>query len=660
MLQIIEGAMRYGDRTLFEGLNWLIQPQDKIGVVGANGTGKSTILKILQGFEHLDDGEVNSQKGLRLGYLPQDGLSFSGRTLFEECLSVFDEAIALEAEQEELAHKMGEVDPGSDEYVEVLDRYTWVIDRYNALDGYTKEVQVGTVLGGLSFTREDYDKQTETFSGGWQMRIALAKLLLEKPNLLLLDEPTNHLDLEARNWLEGYLRNYPNAFLLISHDRFFLDTTVQQVVEIWNKQLNFYKGNYSKYEVQKAQRRDQLIAAYKNQRTRIEQLDAFITRFRYQASKAALVQSRVKELEKIVRIEVPSEDKVVNFRFPQPPASGRVVIEGKGISKHYGHNKVLDNVSFQIEKGDRVGLVGHNGAGKSTLMRLMAAQEEPTSGEIELGYKVETDYFAQDQYKEMNPDEILFDGIGRRAPGMNDGQVRSLLGCFLFTGNDAFKRVGVLSGGERNRFALAGMLLEPHNFLLLDEPTNHLDMRAKDVLLTALMEFTGTIIFVSHDRYFIDRLATKIFAVGDGKLDVYPGNYEEYVWALERRGEAAGSGAAPGGPSDELMAAIGAAKPKSEQKSVPKQGQNGTATKATQSKRINPIKAEAIRQQVTALEDKVARLEKENESAQNGLPALVNDFSKQSAALESMEQRRKKIEKFESEWEKLAAQLEEV
>lgn len=656
MLQIIDGAMRYGDRTLFEGLNWLIQPEDKIGVVGANGTGKSTILKILQGLEHLDDGEVNSQNGLRIGYLPQDGLSFSGRTLFEECLSVFDEAIALEAEQEELAHKMGEVDPSSDEYTEILDRYTWVIDRYNALDGYTKEVQVGTVLGGLSFTREDYDKQTETFSGGWQMRIALAKLLLEKPNLLLLDEPTNHLDLEARNWLEGYLRNYPNAFLLISHDRFFLDTTVQQVVEIWNKQMNFYKGNYSKYEVQKAQRRDQLIAAYKNQRARIEQLEAFITRFRYQASKAALVQSRVKELEKIERIEVPSEDKLVHFRFPQPPASGRIVIEGKGISKSYGDNHVLNNINFQIEKGDRVGLVGHNGAGKSTLMRIMTGEEEPTSGEIELGYKVETDYFAQDQYKEMNADGILFDEIGRRAPGMNDGEVRSLLGCFLFTGNDAFKKVGVLSGGERNRFALAGMLLEPHNFLLLDEPTNHLDMRAKDVLLTALMEFTGTIIFVSHDRYFIDRLATKIFAVGDGKLDIYPGNYEEYVWALERRGEAEGTDAAPGGPSDELMAAIGAAKPKP----APEPKPAAPAAASKQAKRLNPIKADAIRKQVTELEDKVARLEKQNETEQERLSVLANDFAKQSAALESMEKRRKKIEKCESEWEKLTAQLEEA
>ena len=657
MLQISDGAMRYADRTLFEGLNWLIQPQDKIGLVGANGTGKSTILKILLGKERLDHGEVNQQKGLRIGYLPQDGLSFSGRTLFEECLSVFDEAIALEQEQEDLAHQMGELDPQSDAYEAVMDRYTWVMDRYHALDGYTKEVQVGTVLGGLSFLRSDWEKRTESFSGGWQMRIALAKLLLEKPNLLLLDEPTNHLDLEARNWLEEYLQNYPHAFLLISHDRFFLDQTVQQVVEIWNKQVHFYKGNYSKYEVQKTARREQLIASYKNQRARIEQLEAFISRFRYQASKAALVQSRVKELEKIERIEIPPEEKVVHFRFPQPPASGRIVIEGKGISKHYGDNKVLENVSFHIEKGDRVALIGHNGAGKSTLIRLMSGLEPPTAGTIKVGYKVETDYFAQDQYKEMNPEAILFDEIAERARSMNDAEVRSLLGCFLFSGDDVFKRVGVLSGGERNRFALARMLLEPHNFLLLDEPTNHLDMRAKDVLLRAMMEFTGTIVFVSHDRYFIDRLATKVFAIGGGAVETYPGNYEEYLWALERRGVPGDASAVPGGPSAELMAALEFhAKPAAP--SVPPP-QNGAGAD-TKKKRLNPIKADKLRKRVAALEEEVARLEKENSTLQGMLQNFANDFAKQAEALESMEHRRKKIEACEDEWGKLTAELEEA
>ncbi len=481
---------------------------------------------------------------------------------------------------------------------------------------------------------------------------------LEKPNLLLLDEPTNHLDLEARNWLESYLQSYPNAFLLISHDRFFLDETVQQVVEIWNKQMHFYKGNYSKYEVQKTSRREQLVASYRNQRSRIEQLEAFISRFRYQASKAALVQSRVKELEKIERIEIPPEEKAVHFRFPQPPASGRVVIEGKGVSKHYGDNKVLDNVAFNIEKGDRVALVGHNGAGKSTLIRLMSGIEPPTAGEIKVGYKVETDYFAQDQYKEMNPEAILFDEIADRARGMNDAEVRSLLGCFLFSGDDAFKKVGVLSGGERNRFALARMLLEPHNFLLLDEPTNHLDMRAKDVLLRAMMEFTGTIVFVSHDRYFIDRLATKVFAIGGGTVETYPGNYEEYQYALERRGEAEESKAAPGGPSAELMAALEFHAKPAAPDPAPKP-QNG-ASADSKKKRLNPIKADKLRKRVAALEDEVARLEKENSTLQGMLQTFASDFAKQAEALESMEKRRKKIEACEDEWGKLTAELEEA
>ena len=652
MIQIAEGSMRYGARTLFEGLNWLVQPQDRIGIVGANGTGKSTLLKILAEIERLDAGEVNRQKGLRIGYLPQDGLSFTGRSVFDECLSVFDEAIALEREQQELEHKMGELDPSGDEYNGVIERYTWVMDRYHVLDGYTKEAQVGSVLGGLGFSREDWDRKTDEFSGGWQMRIALAKLLLEKPNLLLLDEPTNHLDLEARNWLEDYLKSYPNAYVLISHDRFFLDVTVEQTLEVWNKQVQFYKGGYSKYEVQKAERHEQLIAAYKNQRARIEQLEAFITRFRYQASKAALVQSRVKELEKIERIEIPPEERVIHFKFPQPPSSGRVVAELNGVAKSFGDLKVFDDVNCRIEKRDRIALIGVNGAGKSTLIKLLAGAEKPTHGEIKLGHNVEVDYFAQDQYKELDPNAVLFDEIGRMAPRITDAEVRTLLGCFLFSGDDVFKRVGVLSGGERNRFALAKMLLEPHNFLLLDEPTNHLDMRAKDVLLRAMMDFTGTVVFVSHDRYFIDRLATKVFAIGDGSIEVYPGNYEEYLWALERRSEAEAD-KAPGGPSDELIAALESAK--QEQKA----DQNGGAQpKQAGKKRLNPIKADKIKKQIAALEAEVGKLEDESEELQRELARVAQDYTKQSEVVAQMEQRRSRIEACEREWEQLAEKLE--
>ena len=661
--------MRFGARTLFEGLDWLIQPTDRIGIVGANGTGKSTLLKIIAGIEKLDTGEVNRQKGLNIGYLPQDGLSFRGRTVFEECLSVFDEAIALEAEQEELTHKMSELDPASDEYVEVIERYTWVMDRYHVLDGYTKEAQVGAVLGGLAFSRADWDRDTSEFSGGWQMRIALAKLLLQKPDILLLDEPTNHLDLEARNWLETYLNDYPNAFLLISHDRYFLDVTITQILEIWNKKLHFYRGGYSKYETEKQARRDQLVAAFKNQRDRIEQLEAFINRFRYQASKAKQVQSRVKELEKIERIEIPAEEKAIHFKFPQPPSSGRNVIEAHRLGKAYGPKRVFSGGEFLIEKGDRIALVGPNGAGKSTLIRLLAGTEQPTEGEIKLGHKVEADHFAQDQYKELDPNAVMFDHIGRMAPRMSDAEVRSLLGCFLFSGDDVFKRIGVLSGGERNRFALACMLLEPSNFLLMDEPTNHLDLRAKDVLLRAMQDYTGTLVFVSHDRYFIDNLATKVFAIGGGEIDVYPGGYEDYLWSLERRGEGA-DGTAPGGPSEELLAALAAGKAEAEKsKNGGAQAAKKTAAAAVEepppaaeeapakAKRMNPIQADKLRRRSAELEEEIARLERESETIQNQM-ATATAFEEQSRLIEQMESRRKKVEACEAEWEELNEKLE--
>ncbi|MCY4533720.1 MAG: ABC-F family ATP-binding cassette domain-containing protein, partial [Bryobacterales bacterium] len=479
MIRLAGARMRYGDRVLFDELDWLVAPGDRIGVVGGNGTGKSTLLKIIHGSEHLQSGQIERQKNIQVGYLPQDGLTFSGRTVFEECLSVFDESISLELEMEELAHKMGEVDPSTREFQAVMDRYEWCTNRFESLDGYSKEARVGTVLGGLAFPRQDWDRPCEEFSGGWQMRVALAKLLLTEPTVLLLDEPTNHLDLEARNWLEEYLSNYPHAFLLISHDRFFLDSTVRKIVHLWNRAAHFYTGNYTKFEKLRDERLAQVRAAYRNQRDRIEQVEAFINRFRYQATKAKQVQSRVKELEKMERIEIPPEEKTIHFRFPQPPASGRVAVELDRVAKSYGDNHVFDDVSLRIERGDRIALVGANGAGKSTLIRILAGIELLTSGTRKVGYRVGIDYFAQDQYKELDPDAILIDDLVAHAPLMGESEMRGLLGCFLFTGDDAFKRIGVLSGGERNRYALARLLLQPSNLLLLDEPTNHLDIRAK-------------------------------------------------------------------------------------------------------------------------------------------------------------------------------------
>ncbi|MCC7157360.1 MAG: ABC-F family ATP-binding cassette domain-containing protein, partial [Bryobacterales bacterium] len=530
MIQISQGGKRFGHKVLFEGVDWLITPQDRAGLVGANGTGKTTLLRVLAGIEQLDSGALTQTKGITAGYLPQDGLSLQGRTVFDECLSVFDKLKDMEREMDALAHRLGELDPASQDYLDAADRYAYLEAHFVTQDGYALESKAGTVLSGLGFKKEDWTRYTEEFSGGWQMRIALGKLLLEQPNLLLLDEPTNHLDLEARNWLEDYLRDYPHAVVLISHDRYFLDVTVKKITEIWNKQIHFYSGNYEKYLAQKQQRRESLEAAYRNQRERIEQLEAFISRFRYQATKAKQVQSRIKELEKIERIEIPPEEKAIHFSFPQPKPGGRIVAEFKNVAKAYGDKQVLAGVNFTIERGDRVALVGVNGAGKSTLIKLLAGVEPLTSGEYRAGHNVQPDYFAQDQYKELDQDARLLDDLYSVSNGKTLTELRSLLGCFLFSEDDVFKRIGVLSGGERNRYALARLLLNPANFLLLDEPTNHLDMRAKDVLLESLEKFTGTVVFVSHDRYFIDKLATRIFEIAGGGVAVYPGNYEDYVW----------------------------------------------------------------------------------------------------------------------------------
>src|ERR1700751_5287672 len=451
MIQLANAGKRFGHKILFENVDWLITPQDRIGLVGANGTGKSTVMKILAGMETLDYGSIVVAKGISAGYLPQDGLTLAGRTVFAECMSVFDELRNMELEMENLTRKMAELPHESVEYTQVADRYHRLEHEFLTRDGYAIEAKVGTVLTGLGFRKEDWTRLTDEFSGGWQMRIALAKLLLQKPNLLLLDEPTNHLDLEARNWLEEYLNEYPYAFLLISHDRYFLDVTVKKTVEIWNQQIFFYTGNYDKYLAEKTQRRQQLEAAYRNQRERIEQLEVFINRFRYQATKAKQVQSRIKELEKMERIEIPPEEKAIHFSFPQPKPSGRIVAEFKNVAKSYGSKEVFRGGNFMIERGARIPPARGHGGGKSTLIKLLAGIEPASTGEYKIGHNVEADYFAQDQYKELNPDARILDDLGELSPRSTQTELRNLLGCFLFQADDVFKRIGVLSGGERGR-----------------------------------------------------------------------------------------------------------------------------------------------------------------------------------------------------------------
>ncbi len=644
MIQLSAAGKRFGHKLLFENVDWLITPRERAGLVGANGTGKSTIMKVLAGLDGLDYGGVARTRGMTAGYLPQDGLSLSGRSVFAECMSVFDDLREMETEMESLMQRMGELDPAGEEYSQVADRFHHLDTEFRTRDGYAIEAQVGTVLSGLGFRKQDWRRRTEEFSGGWQMRIALAKLLLEKPNLLLLDEPTNHLDLEARNWLERYLGDYPYALVLISHDRYFLDVTVERIVEIWNKTIHFYPGNYEKYIQQKTERREQLEAAYRNQQERVQQLEMFISRFRYQASKAKQVQSRIKELEKIERIEIPPEEKAIHFSFPQPKPSGRIVAEFEDVAKRYGSLEVFKDVDFLIERGDRVALVGVNGAGKSTLIKLLAGAEPLSEGEYRLGHNVQPDYFAQDQYKELDPDGRLLDDLAGVAGHAGQTELRSLLGCFLFSEDDVFKRIGVLSGGERNRYALAKLLVRPSNFLLLDEPTNHLDMRAKDVLLDALEKFTGTVVFVSHDRYFIDKLATRIFEVGEGGVRIYPGNYEDYLWRKE------------GGQID-LTLPDGNGRPASNVATPAEPAAAPSQESVVKGKRLNPMKLQKLRDRCSELEGLIAELESEIA----GHEAALSDFKSAEESrrrMEAMEKSRGELTERMAEWEAVSAEIE--
>src|SRR5277367_648660 len=631
MLQLSSAGKRFGQKLLFEDANWLITPDERTGLVGGNGTGKSTLLKILAGIETLDYGQLTRVKGMTLGYLPQDGLALRGKTVFAECLSVFD--------------------------------------HLHVHDGYALDAQVGTVLTGLGFSKDDWTRRTEEFSGGWQMRIALAKLLLQKPSLLLLDEPTNHLDIESRNWLETYLHDYPNAYILISHDRYFLDVTVNKTVELWNKRMHTYHGNYEKYVVQKDERRTQLMNAYKNQRDRIDALEAFINRFRYQATKAKQVQSRIKELEKIERIEVPEDEATIHFSIPQPPASGRTLIEVNDLKKVYpmppvdgkpaGEKLVFEGINFTIERGDRIALVGANGAGKSTLIRLLSHQEPPTAGIIKEGHNVLTDFFAQDQYKVLDPNAVMLDDISGAAPKVPVVELRSLLGCFMFSGDDVFKKLGVLSGGERNRYAMAKMLVSPSNFLLLDEPTNHLDLRAKDVLLDAIRNFTGTVLFVSHDRYFIDGLATRVFEVEDRRLHIYPGNYEDYLWRKQGGPEKVteqitNSLTAKSTPAIEaVISTEGGASAAAVEKpaSLPPQP-------AIPIKRLNPIKLKQLEDRLQHAEHEIPRLESAIAAVEGRLGNFTSADQSQKDAAE-LDQLRAQRTTLLAEWEELSLTLEE-
>jgi ATP-binding cassette subfamily F protein 3 len=526
----VEGlSKRYGDRVLFEDVSWHVKKRDRIGLSGPNGSGKTTLLRMLAGLQEPDSGRIRMASDTTIGYLPQDGIVHHGRTVHEEVVLAFADLLALKEEQHRIEDALAHATEDGD-HDRLLERYAETTERFKQGGGYEIEARVAQVLKGLGFSPADQERRTEEFSGGWQMRIALAKLLLARPNLLLMDEPTNHLDLPARNWLEEYLADYPGSVVLVSHDRYFLDATVKRITEVGLRTLTDYHGNYSHYLVEHAARMERLREAHRRQSEEIEKAEVFINRFRYTATKAKQVQSRIKLLDKVDRIELPPERKKIRFKFPESPRPGRVVLELEGVRKAYGENVVLRHLDLMVERGDRIALVGPNGAGKSTLMRILSGVDRPDAGVRREGHRVVLEYFAQDQAAVLNPARTVLEEMSSASSVSMGAMLRTILGGFLFEGDDVHKKVAVLSGGERNRLALAKMLLQASNVLLLDEPTNHLDLDSKEILLEALEDYGGTLVFVSHDRYFVDKLATKVIEVGGGEAPLYPGGYEDFLY----------------------------------------------------------------------------------------------------------------------------------
>ncbi len=539
MLSAKDITVQFGERYLLREVSFTVGAHDRTGLVGPNGAGKSTLLRILAGISQPDNGSINKAHYVTVGYLPQEGISSSGKTLYREAESAFEDIILVQDEMEEARRRMEELDPASEEYMDTLEVFGELQHKLEDLDAFRMKSKIEQVLIGLGFSEEDFGRLTDEFSGGWQMRIEMAKLLLKEPSLLLLDEPTNHLDIESLQWLEEKLQNYNGAVVLVSHDRVFLDNLTRRTWAFNMGRLEEYSGNYSFFEKERHIRREQLLNAYKNQQQQIKQTEQFIERFRYKATKARQVQSRIKQLEKIEHIEVEDEDEEIHFHFPQARQSGSIVLEMKGVYKSYGTKQVFSGLSYTIERGDRIAVVGVNGAGKSTFVRMLAGVEPLDSGEIVAGYNVAQSYFAQHQAEELDLSSDVLGVVDSVATGEIRSKLRTILGAFLFHGDEVFKKVSVLSGGEKSRLALAKMLLQPANFLIMDEPTNHLDMRSKKVLQDALMEYEGTFVIVSHDRAFLDPLVNKVAEFSHGRVRTFTGNVSDYLYKKKQEAEKA-------------------------------------------------------------------------------------------------------------------------
>ena len=534
MISLNNISMRFGSKVLFDEVSLRVAGKDRVSLVGSNGAGKSTMLKVVAGLVKPDEGEVAISKHTTVGYLPQEGIEYTGKTLYEEIYSSAGDINAIQDEMREIEKEMEEAqDTMSDEFMDLINEYGELQERFQLLDGFKIKSKIEKILIGLGFYEKDFDRETSEFSGGWQMRISLAKLLLSNPSILLLDEPTNHLDIESLIWVENYLKNYQGAIVLVSHDRSFLDNISDRTIEISLGNVTEYSGNYTFYKKEREVRKALIENQFNNQQSYLKQQEKFIERFRYKATKSRQVQSRIKMLDKLDLVEIEDEEATVNFNFPPATHSGKISLELESITKSYdGSFNVLEDIDLIITRGEKIAFVGVNGAGKSTFMRIIAGLESHT-GNLKFGHLVGIKFYAQNQAEELDSNKTVLQTMEEAAKGDVLKNLRSILGSFLFRGDDVFKKVGVLSGGEKSRLALAKMLIEPSNFLIFDEPTNHLDMKSKEVLMNALQKYDGTVVIVSHDREFIDGIVDKVIEVKNKKIRTYFGDATGYLKTKE-------------------------------------------------------------------------------------------------------------------------------
>jgi ATP-binding cassette subfamily F protein 3 len=649
-------SISFGGDELFNDISFTINPGDRVGLVGSNGAGKSTLMKILLGIQQPDDGRVVAGRHAVIGYLPQEGIVLSGDSVRDEVMKAFKEVVELQQAVEELSTQVGQRSHEGDtpEFKALLNELGEVQHRFEALNGFAAEGEVEKVLMGLGFSPEDMERSCSEFSGGWQMRIELAKLLLRQPDLLMLDEPTNHLDIESLTWLEGFLMRYSGGILLISHDRAFLDALTNRTFEISRGRLTAYTGNYAKYLVEREHRRELQQSAYDNQQKMIADTQRFIDRFRYKATKAVQVQSRIKALERLDRIAPPESDEArVFFKFPPAPRSGRDVVVLEGLSKRYGDNLVLDSIDLVIERGEHIAFLGRNGEGKSTLSRIIAGSES-YEGKRTIGSNVTIGYYAQHQAEELDPGRTVLETLDAVATGDIRTQLRSLLGTFLFHGDDVFKPVRVLSGGEKSRLALAKMLLEPANLLILDEPTNHLDMQSKGVLKRALLEFDGAIILVSHDRAFLEGLANKCIEFKHGSITEHLSGIDEY---LRKR------------QSESIDTALGGrSRPTSQQRNDASNGEDNGISRKEQ-KRLEAERrnrryaaTKKLRASLAKVEKSIGELEEEKAECEQTLarPDTYDNPDRMLKLQDRLSEIDGHLSGHYSKWERLAKEIEEV